>query len=68
MHALVQAINDFLYIKKMNNVHTCGAVVRTTRNQRMSSELIGSVIAEKICSSPLTRPIKVLRDFKKLWT
>ncbi|KAK9273681.1 hypothetical protein L1049_018491 [Liquidambar formosana] len=64
VYATLQKINGYFYIRTLNNVHTCGAAVRTTKNSRMSSELVASLIRDKVRDKPLTRPTDVVYDFK----
>ena len=67
MHVMCSSalpINGLFCIKKLDNVDTCGAAMRTSRNPRMSSDMVGKGIGEQIHSEPLMRPIKVVRDFK----
>ncbi|XP_028082206.1 uncharacterized protein LOC114283543 [Camellia sinensis] len=56
--------NGFFYIRKLNNVHTCGVEVRTMTHSRMSSDLVADLIVEGVRNNPLTRPVHVVQDFK----
>ncbi|XP_028056777.1 uncharacterized protein LOC114260788 [Camellia sinensis] len=64
VHGRVENANEFFYIRKLNNVHTCGAEVRTMTHSRMSSDLVADLIVEGVRDNPLTRPVHVVRDFK----
>ncbi|XP_028116096.1 uncharacterized protein LOC114313866 [Camellia sinensis] len=64
VHGRVENANGFFYIRKLNNVHTCGAEVRTMNHSRMSSNLVVDLIAEGVRDNPLTCPVHVVRDFK----
>ncbi|KAL7239577.1 hypothetical protein ACSBR2_005471 [Camellia fascicularis] len=64
VHGRVENANGFFYIRKLNNVHTCGAEVRTMTHSRMSSDLVVDLIVEGVRDNPLTRPVHVVRDFK----
>ncbi|XP_028071617.1 uncharacterized protein LOC114273983 [Camellia sinensis] len=45
VHGRVQTCNGYFYLKRLNNLHSCGAVVRTGKNNRLNSELVCNVIA-----------------------
>ncbi|XP_028104686.1 uncharacterized protein LOC114303734 [Camellia sinensis] len=64
VHGRVENANGFFYIRKLNNVHTCGAEVRTMNHSRMSSNLVVVLIVEGVRDNPLTCPIHVVWDFK----
>ncbi|KAK9292967.1 hypothetical protein L1049_020949 [Liquidambar formosana] len=65
VHAALLKINNFFYIKALNNVHSCGSAVRTTNNSRVSSQLVATLIREKIRDKPLHRPVDVIYDMKE---
>ncbi|KAK9284049.1 hypothetical protein L1049_012309 [Liquidambar formosana] len=65
VNATLQKINGYFYIRSLNNIHTCGAAIRTTKNSRMSSELVASLIRDKVRDKPLTRPTDIVYDFKE---
>ncbi|KAL7252745.1 hypothetical protein ACSBR1_007336 [Camellia fascicularis] len=46
------------------NVHTCGAVVWTYRNLHTRSELVSSVVSDRVRGQPLIRPTDVVFDLK----
>ncbi|KAL7180541.1 hypothetical protein ACSBR1_043692 [Camellia fascicularis] len=64
VHGRVENANGSFYIRKLNNVHTCGAEVRTMNHSRMSSDLVADLIDEGVRDNPLTRPVHVVWDFK----
>ncbi|KAL7254511.1 hypothetical protein ACSBR1_008813 [Camellia fascicularis] len=64
VHGRVENANEFFYIRKLNNVHTCSAEVRTMNHSRMSSDLVADLIVECVRDNPLTCPVHVVRDFK----
>ncbi|KAL7190770.1 hypothetical protein ACSBR2_022948 [Camellia fascicularis] len=64
VHGKVENANGFFYIRDLNNVHTCGAEVRTMNHSRMSSDLVTDLIVEGVRDNPLIRLIHVVRDFK----
>ncbi|KAL7236002.1 hypothetical protein ACSBR1_019311 [Camellia fascicularis] len=47
----------------LHDEHTCGAAVRTSKNSRMSSNLVASLIVNEVRENPQTRPIDVVRQF-----
>ncbi|KAK9284534.1 hypothetical protein L1049_023709 [Liquidambar formosana] len=65
VHTRIEKGNDYFYITRLNKIHSCGAAVRTSKNSRMSSKLVLTLIREKIYDRPLTRPADVVFNFKK---
>ncbi|KAK9290856.1 hypothetical protein L1049_009034 [Liquidambar formosana] len=57
--------NGWFYICELNNMHTCGAAVRTTKHRRMGSDIVSSKIVKVMCDKPLISPIEVRHDFKR---
>ncbi|KAL7235417.1 hypothetical protein ACSBR1_018833 [Camellia fascicularis] len=47
----------------LHDEHTCRAAVRTSKNSRMSSNLVASLIVNEVRGNPQTRPIDVVRQF-----
>ncbi|KAK9290936.1 hypothetical protein L1049_009116 [Liquidambar formosana] len=65
VHARMEHANGWLYIRQLNNVHTCGAAVRTTKHNRMGFDIVSSEMVEVVCNKPLLSAVEVRRDFKK---
>ncbi|GMQ06615.1 hypothetical protein CsSME_00051135 [Camellia sinensis var. sinensis] len=65
IHCRAQRANDFFYIKRFSDVHTCGTNVRTSKNPRVSSDLVSSTISEIVRDKPLTRPCEVVTILKR---
>ncbi|KAL7217454.1 hypothetical protein ACSBR1_029195 [Camellia fascicularis] len=65
IHGRVQTCNGYFYLKRLNNLHNCGVVVRTGKNNRLNSELDCNVIGDRLRDKPLTRPTDVVFDLKK---
>ncbi|KAL7174163.1 hypothetical protein ACSBR2_033421 [Camellia fascicularis] len=65
VHGRVQTCNGYFYLKRLNNLHSCGAVVRTGKNNRLNSELVCNVISDRLRDKPLTRPTDVVFELKK---
>ncbi|KAL7265753.1 hypothetical protein ACSBR1_003519 [Camellia fascicularis] len=63
VHASLESANNFFYIRTLHDEHTCGAAVRTSKNSRMSSNLVASLIVNEVRGNPQTRPIDVVRQF-----
>ncbi|XP_028071938.1 uncharacterized protein LOC114274245 [Camellia sinensis] len=61
VHASLESTNNFFYIRTLHNEHTCGATVRTSKNSRMSSNLVASLIVNEVRGNPQTHPIDVMR-------
>ncbi|XP_028093514.1 uncharacterized protein LOC114293609 [Camellia sinensis] len=56
--------NQFFYLKRWTKIHSCGADVRTSKNPRLSSDLVSNVVSERVRDRPLTRPTDVAYTFK----
>ncbi|XP_028060481.1 uncharacterized protein LOC114264072 [Camellia sinensis] len=65
IHGRVQICNGYFYLKRLNNLHNCGVVVRTGKNSRLNSELVCNVIGDRLRDKLLTRPIDVVFDLQK---
>ncbi|XP_028107822.1 uncharacterized protein LOC114306739 [Camellia sinensis] len=63
VHASLESANNFFYIRTLHDEHTCGATVHTSKNSRMSSNLVASLIVNEVHRNPQTRPIDVVRQF-----
>ncbi|KAL7218919.1 hypothetical protein ACSBR2_012062 [Camellia fascicularis] len=63
VHASLESVNNFFYIRTLHDEHSCGAAVRTSKNSRMSSNLVASLIINEVRENPQTRPIDVVRQF-----
>ncbi|KAL7263064.1 hypothetical protein ACSBR1_001273 [Camellia fascicularis] len=57
------AIEIGLEFVTLHDEHTCGAAVRTSKNSRMSSNLVASLIVNEVRGNPQTRPIDVVCQF-----
>ncbi|KAK9266606.1 hypothetical protein L1049_027301 [Liquidambar formosana] len=65
VHARMEHANGWFYICQLNNVHTCGAAVRTTKHSRMGSDIVSSEMVEVVRDKPLLSAVEVRRDFKR---
>ncbi|KAL7186462.1 hypothetical protein ACSBR2_028248 [Camellia fascicularis] len=63
VHASLESDNNFFYIRTLHDEHTCGAAVHTSKNSRMSSNLITSLIVNEVRGNPQTRLIDFVRQF-----
>ncbi|KAL7218688.1 hypothetical protein ACSBR2_011871 [Camellia fascicularis] len=63
VHASLESANNFFYIRTLNYEHSYGAAVRTSKNSRMSSNLVASLIVNEVRANPQTRPIDVVLQF-----
>ncbi|XP_028082753.1 uncharacterized protein LOC114284080 [Camellia sinensis] len=63
VHVSLESANNFFYIRTLHDKHTCGAAVRTSKNSRMSSNLVASLIVNEVRGNPQTCPIGVVRQF-----
>ncbi|XP_024172236.1 uncharacterized protein LOC112178309 [Rosa chinensis] len=64
VHATLNRTNDFFYIRQLNNEHTCNGHIRDSSSPLMGSKIVSSVLANQVRSSPLLRPVDIVRDFK----
>ncbi|XP_028068072.1 uncharacterized protein LOC114270701 [Camellia sinensis] len=51
-------------VKRFDSVHTCGVAVPSCRNPRTRSDLVSTVVADRVRDKPLTRPTDVVFDLK----
>ncbi|KAL7162437.1 hypothetical protein ACSBR2_042847 [Camellia fascicularis] len=63
VHANLKSANNFFYIRTLHDKHTCEAAVCTSKNSRMSSNLVTSLIINEVRGNPRTCPIDVVRQF-----
>ncbi|XP_028066671.1 uncharacterized protein LOC114269541 [Camellia sinensis] len=63
VYASLESANNFFYIRTLHDEHTCGAAIRTSKNSRMSSNLVASLIVNEVRGNSQTRPIDVVRQF-----
>ncbi|KAL7263991.1 hypothetical protein ACSBR1_002028 [Camellia fascicularis] len=59
VHARVLPSSWLFCVKRFDSVHTCGATVRIYRNPRTRSELVSSVVADRMRGQQLKRPTDV---------
>ncbi|KAL7247015.1 hypothetical protein ACSBR2_002013 [Camellia fascicularis] len=64
VHARVLPSSWLFCVKRFDSVHTCGATVRIYRNPRTRSELVSSVVADRMRGQQLKRPTDVVFDLK----
>ncbi|XP_028121172.1 uncharacterized protein LOC114318473 [Camellia sinensis] len=55
----------FFYIKRFSDVHSCGTDVQTSKNSRVSSDLVSSIISEIMRDKLLTKPCEVVTILKR---
>ncbi|CAL8169562.1 unnamed protein product [Prunus armeniaca] len=65
VHASLCPANGFFYIRSLNNEHTCKGRIRERTSSMMSSKIVSSVLVDQIQSTPLIKPIEIVKDFKK---
>ncbi|XP_020421402.1 uncharacterized protein LOC109949708 [Prunus persica] len=64
VHVVKSNVNGFLYIKNLNNVHSCSGLIREKRNKAMGCRLVSSIVKDKVRSNPLVRPIELITNLK----
>ncbi|XP_028077880.1 uncharacterized protein LOC114279806 [Camellia sinensis] len=62
---LLEVYKNFVMFYSFSNVHSCGTDVRTSKNARVSSDLVSSTISEIVRDKPLTWPCGVVTILKK---
>lgn len=67
VHARLDKVSGYFYIRSFDNVHTCGAANLSTRHSRVSSSLIGRLVSDDIRTTPLKRARDVVTDLKGLY-
>ncbi|XP_028080765.1 protein FAR1-RELATED SEQUENCE 4-like [Camellia sinensis] len=65
VHGKVETCNGYFYLKRLNNLHSCGAVVCTGKNNRLNSELVCNVIGDRLRDKLLTRLTDVVFELEK---
>ena len=61
--ASVEKKNNFFYIRSLNNVHTCGATVRTAKHKRMGSDIVADLIVKKVREKPMISATDIVKYF-----
>ncbi|XP_024171516.1 uncharacterized protein LOC112177459 [Rosa chinensis] len=61
---LKNKVNDFFYIKKLNNVHTCKGVLRQQKSKLLGSHVVKSEIANELKSNPQLKPKGIVSRLK----
>ncbi|XP_028075915.1 uncharacterized protein LOC114278109 [Camellia sinensis] len=64
VHAQVLKANQFFYLRKWNNVHSCDVFVRTSNHPRVRSDMVADIMAARVRDRSLTRPTNVVLDLK----
>ncbi|KAL6226245.1 hypothetical protein ACLB2K_000208 [Fragaria x ananassa] len=65
VHATLNRVNSFFCIRKLNNEHTCNGYIRDGKSPVMGSKIVSSVLENQLRSSPLIRPVDIVKDFKR---
>ncbi|KAH7858999.1 hypothetical protein Vadar_030277 [Vaccinium darrowii] len=67
VHARLDKVSGYFYIRSFDNVHTCGAANLSTKRSWVSSSLIGRLVSDDIRTTPLKRARDVVTDLKGLY-
>ncbi|BBG96886.1 EF-TU receptor [Prunus dulcis] len=59
VHATVNPVNGFFYIKYLMNEHTCKGRIHTRQRRFMGSKIVSSVVAEQIRTKPQLKPVDI---------
>ncbi|KAG5540568.1 hypothetical protein RHGRI_020698 [Rhododendron griersonianum] len=67
VHARLDKVSRYFYIRSFDDIHSCGASVLTTKHSRASSSMIGRLMSADIRTTPQKRPIDVVSSLKGLY-
>lgn len=57
----------FLYIRTLNNTHTCSGLIRERKGGMMSFKVVSSVLMKQASSKPMLKPTEIVKNFKKYY-
>ncbi|KAL6129676.1 hypothetical protein ACLB2K_073025 [Fragaria x ananassa] len=64
VRALKCAVNDFFYIKELDNNHTCKGVLREQTSSHLGSHVVKSEISNELKANPTLKPRQIMDRFK----
>ncbi|KAF7124964.1 hypothetical protein RHSIM_Rhsim12G0033400 [Rhododendron simsii] len=67
VHARLDKVSTYFYIRSFYDIHSCGASVLTTKHSRASSSMIGRLMSADIRTTPQKRPVDVVSSLKGLY-
>lgn len=67
VHGRAQRVNQFFCLKRWIKTHSCGADVFTSKNPRLSSDLVSNIVSERVRDRPPTCPTDVAYTFKVVY-
>ncbi|KAF7150876.1 hypothetical protein RHSIM_Rhsim02G0220600 [Rhododendron simsii] len=67
VHARLDKVSTYFYIRSFYDIHSCGASVLTTKHSRASSSMIGRLMTADIRTTPQKRPVDVVSSLKGLY-
>ncbi|KAG5546675.1 hypothetical protein RHGRI_018746 [Rhododendron griersonianum] len=67
VHARLDKVSRYFYIRSFDDIHSCGASVLTPKHSRASSSMIGRLMSADIRTTPQKRPIDVVSSLKGLY-
>ena len=65
MHSSLRQSNNFFYITKLNNEHTCVCVVRHQKHKRLGSNVVSTIISDKVRANPLMKTRDIMDYLKQ---
>lgn len=65
VHASLRQSNNFFYITKLNNEHTCVCVIRHQRHKRLGSDIVSTIISDKVRANPLVKTRDIMDYLKQ---
>lgn len=65
VHASLRQSNNFFYITKLNNEHTCVCVVRHQKHKRLGSNIVSTIISDKVRANPLVKTRDIMDYLKQ---
>ncbi|XP_004292417.1 PREDICTED: uncharacterized protein LOC101299742 [Fragaria vesca subsp. vesca] len=64
VRALKCNVNDFFYIKELDNNHTCKGVLREQTSSHLGSHVVKSEISNELKANPTLKPRQIMDRFK----
>ncbi|KAL6213658.1 hypothetical protein ACLB2K_013104 [Fragaria x ananassa] len=65
VHVSLRQSNNFFYITKLNNEHTCVCVVRHQKHKRLGSNVVSTIISDKVRANSLVKTRDIMDYLKQ---
>ncbi|KAL6189363.1 hypothetical protein ACLB2K_040752 [Fragaria x ananassa] len=63
----VASINQYFYITRFNNVHTCRGMIRNRSHRQLGSKIVRTCIESTVCLNLGLKPREIMRNFKSIY-